>query len=72
MPRGKKVLAPAEELEIIYSKIADAEDEIKQLKARKKALEKVIEETEIRGLYDVIKKSGKTIEEVVDMIKPGE
>ena len=72
MPRGKKSYTPAEELEMINSKITAAEEEIKQLKSRKKDLEKIIEESEIRGLYDLVRKSGKTIVEVMDMIKPEE
>jgi len=72
MPRGKKAYTPAEELEMINSKITAAEEEIKQLKSRKKDLEKIIEESEIRGLYDLVRKSGKTIVEVMDMIKPEE
>lgn len=72
MPRGKKAYTPAEELEMIISKISAAEEELKQLKARKKELEKMIEETEIRELYELVKKSGKTAADVMDMIKPEE
>jgi len=70
MPRGRKVYAPAEELEMINSKIETTEEELKQLKARKKELEKIIDETEVRELYDVIKKSGKTVVEIMEIIKP--
>ena len=69
MARGKKKYTPTEELEMIGSKIEAAEAEIKQLKSRKKELEKSIQETDLRELYDIVKKSGKSIVEVLAMVE---
>ena len=54
-----------EELVFLESEIANTEETLKQLKSRKKELEKVKEQEELKALYDAIKGSGKTVEEVI-------
>ncbi|HJB92111.1 MAG TPA: flagellar export protein FliJ [Candidatus Eisenbergiella merdigallinarum] len=65
MARRKKNMTYEEELVFLESEIANTEETLKQLKSRKKELEKVKEQEELKALYDAIKGSGKTVEEVI-------
>ena len=68
MPRRKKNMTYAEEMVFLDNEIAKTEETLKQLKARRKELDKVKEQEDIKALYDAIKGSGKTVEEVISTL----
>ena len=68
MPRRKKNMTYAEEMAFLDNEIAKTEEVLKQLKTRRKELEKVKEQEDIIALYDAIKGSGKTVEEVISTL----
>lgn len=70
MARGRKSYTPVEELEVVSYKIESTEQELKNLKSRKKEIEKLVRDEEISNLYDAVKQSGKSISEIVEMIIP--
>lgn len=57
-----------EELEFLTTEIAAREAEIKSMKARKKEIEKELEAAELQKLYEAIKQSGKTVEDVISAL----
>lgn len=69
MPRGiRKTMSTKEKLQQVTEAIAAKENEIKELRAEKKELEKKIKDEELADLYAIISNSGKTIEEVKEML----
>lgn len=58
----------AEEMVFLDNEIAKTEETLKQLKARRKELDKIKEQEDIKALYDAIKGSGKTVEEVISTL----
>ena len=68
MPRIKKNMPYAEEMVFLDNEIAKTEETLKQLKARRKELDKIKEQEDIKALYDAIKGSGKTVEEVISTL----
>lgn len=69
MPRRKKNLSFEEELQLLESEIAQAEDTLKQLKKRRREILQVKEEEDIKTLYVAIKESGKSIADVISTLK---
>ena len=68
MPRGKKNLTLDEQLTKISTEIENMEVSLKELKKTKKELEEQIEKARLSELNEIIKASGKSIEEVKEML----
>ncbi len=68
MPRGKKKPTPEERLVQIEDEIENLTERLAALKAEKKNAEKEAREKQIGELYDVVKASGKSIEEVKEIL----
>lgn len=68
MARGKKNLTLSEQLEMLNTQIESMESELKELKNKKKMVEKTIVEEEMGELHAAIKQSGKTVKEILEMI----
>ena len=68
MPRGKKNLTLDEQLAKISTEIENMEVSLKELKKTKKELEEQIEKARLSELNEIIKASGKSIEEVKEML----
>lgn len=70
MARGRKKALTDEELIVkLTEDIAQAEANLKELKAQKKAVEDRIKAVQLAELNDIIKESGKTFDEVREMLK---
>ena len=72
MPRGRKKkesLTIDQQIEKINAEIQELNDQIKEKKAVLKDLEKQKKEESFSTLVDAVKKSGKSIEEVLEMLK---
>lgn len=70
MARGRKKALTDEELVVkLTEDIAQAEANLKELKAQKKAVEDRIKAVQLAELNDIIKESGKTFDEVREMLK---
>lgn len=67
--RRKKSMTYEEELQYLDSEITAAEEKIKEMKARKKELAKEKEQQDLLKLSTAIKESGRSIEEVIALIK---
>ena len=65
MARRKKNMTYEEELQFVENEISKNEEHLKKLKARKKELGQKKEEEDLQLLYEAIKGSGKTVEEVI-------
>ena len=72
MPRGKKNLTLDEQLAKISAEIENMEVSLKELKKTKKELEEQIEQARLSELTEIIKASGKSIEEVKEMLSKWE
>lgn len=68
MARKKKNLTPEEELLGLVQEVEKCEDEIKRLSDRKKELKQLIEQKQMEALYQAVQSSGKSIQEVIDLI----
>lgn len=69
MARGrKKALSLDEQLEQIVNEIAEQEQNLKDLKSKKKEIEKEIKSQKNEELLALIQKSGKSIDEVRSLI----
>ena len=66
--RGKK-LTLEEELQAVITKIAETEEQLKDLKSEKKNIEAKIEEAELRALRDAIAAKGITVAEAIAKIE---
>ncbi len=71
MARGKKNLTLEEQLEQITSEIESMETSIKELKGRKKELEEQVKMNRLSELDELITTSGKSFEEVKELLKIG-
>lgn len=68
MARGKRGLSTAEQLEKINETIAVKEEELKSLKAQRKELEAQKKQEDLSELYELISASGKSMEEVKELL----
>ena len=69
MARGrKKALSLDEQLEQIVNEIAEQEQNLKDLKSKKKYIEKEIKNQKTEELLALIQESGKSIDEVRSLI----
>ena len=69
MARGrKKALSLDEQLEQIVNEIAEQEQNLKNLKSKKKEIEKEIKSQKNEELLALIQESGKSIDEVRNLI----
>lgn len=69
MARGrKKALSLDEQLEQIVNEIAEQEQNLKELKSKKKEIEKEIKVQKNEELLALIQESGKSIDEVRNLI----
>lgn len=69
MANHRKRMTISEQIEAINEEINAKELELNSLKAKKKELEKQKKTEEIEELYNLIAKSGKTVDEVKAMIE---
>ena len=68
MARGKRGLSTAEQIEKINEAIAVKEEELKSLKAQRKELEAQKKQEDLSELYGLISASGKSMEEVKELL----
>lgn len=68
MARGRKSLTPEENLERIIGLIKENEDAIKMLKAEKVQVEEEIKQKRLTELDALISESGKSFEEVKELL----
>lgn len=69
MARGrKKAASPEEQLQQIIEEISTKENELKELKVQKKELEEKIKNQKLEDLYSIIKESGKSLDEIKELI----
>lgn len=68
MARGKKNLTLDQQLEKITKEISDMENSLKAMKQTKKELEEQIHMHNIAELNELIKSSGKSIDEVKEFL----
>ncbi len=71
MARKKKNLTPEEELLELVQGVEKCENEIRRLTDRKKELKQLIEQKQMQALYQAVLQSGKSIQEVIDLINSG-
>lgn len=72
MPRGRKkrdVLSLDEQLTEVVEQIIVSEETLKKLKIKKREIEQQIEENKKEQLYRSVVKSGKTIDEILEVLK---
>ena len=69
MARNRRNITPEEQLEQLSVDIENMEETLKEMKRTKKELESQIKMNQLEELYDVITSSGKTIDEVKDMLQ---
>ena len=72
MPRGRKpkvALTLDQQIDVTKKEIVELEQKLKDKKALLKKLEERIDEEAKQKLVDAIEASGKTIEEVLEMLK---
>lgn len=75
MPRGRKKqenVSLEERLADVIAQIEKAEETIKDLRRQRKEIEKQIEEQKKEQLYKAVVDSGKTIEEVLEVLRRGD
>lgn len=68
MARRKTKLSIDEKIIDIRSQIEEKQNEIKSLKEQLKALESEKEKADLESLYAVLKESGKTVDDVRNML----
>lgn len=69
MAKMKKNLTLEEQLSMINTQIEKSEEQLKEYKRQKKELERAIKTEQLEQLYDIVTSSGKTIDEVKDIIE---
>ena len=72
MPRGRKkrdVLSLDDQLTEVVEQIIVSEETLKKLKIKKREIEQQIEENKKEQLYRAVVKSGKTIDEILEVLK---
>lgn len=68
MARKKSKLSIDEKIVEVMSQIEEKQNEIKSLKEQLKALESEKEKADLEALYAVLKESGKTVDDVRNML----
>ena len=68
MARGRKSHSLEEQLETVNENITITENSLKTLKGQKKELEEKIKQQRLDELYNIIQESGKTIDEVKNLV----
>lgn len=71
MPRGKKLTIEAK-IEAKQLEITQLTEKLKQVKDELKNLEKEKEDEDLKRLYDAVKSSGKTLDEVIALLQVDE
>lgn len=71
MPRGRKSYTLDEQLERTVNEIKECESRLQMLQDKKKKLEETIENHSLSELRDIIAASGKTVNEVKEMLMKG-
>lgn len=71
MPRGKK-LTIEKKIEAKQLEITQLTEKLKQVKDELKNLEKEKEDEDLKRLYDAVKSSGKTLDEVITLLQVDE
>ena len=69
--RRKKNMTIEEELAYLEADISKKEEELKGMKARRKELNQMKEEEDLKLLYEEIRASGKTVKEFMESMKKG-
>lgn len=72
MPRGRKKMEKItleEQLVLVDKEIEDTETSLKNLRLKRKDLKIKIEEQQKDELYRLVRNSGKSLEEVIAMLK---
>jgi septal ring factor EnvC (AmiA/AmiB activator) len=70
MPRGRrKASTPEEQLTNIITEIEQTENKLKDLKEKRKNLENQIEKQQLAEIRDLITESGKSVEQVKEMLQ---
>ena len=72
MARGRKSYTTEDKIELTQGKIVELTDELKSLKAELKELQAIKEQEDLRALKDLIAESGKSIDEVKEMLSANE
>lgn len=75
MARGRKKqvnLTLEEQLEAVNSEIAACEEQIKELKQKRKEIDKQIKEEKKEALYQAVVESGKSIEDILSNLSGNE
>ena len=67
--RRKKNMTIEEELAYLEADISKKEEELKGMKARRKELNQMKEEEDLKLLYEEIRASGKTVKEFMESMK---
>jgi hypothetical protein len=68
MPRGRRSYTLEEELEIMNNEIANTEEKLKQLKAKKVVLEERIKKANLEELDEIIKSKGLSFDQVRELL----
>lgn len=72
MARGKKKLTLEEQLEKITTEIENMKNSLKELEQTKKDLEEQIKMNRLLELDELIIKSGRTVEDIIEMLSSEE
>lgn len=72
MARGRKSYTTEEKIELVNALIAELTDKLKEAKAELKELEAIKEQEDLKALKDLIAESGKSIDEVKEMLNKTE
>ena len=72
MARGRKSYTTEEKIEITKAQIVEFTDKLKQAKAELKELESIKEQEDLIALKTLIDESGKSIDEVKEMLNVSE
>lgn len=67
--KRKKNLTTEEELMELGREVTECEDKIQKLTERKKELEQLIEQKKMEALHQAMVESGKSMEEVMSLIR---
>lgn len=71
MARRKSKNLSIEELDALRKEAVECDEKIKALSDRKKELKQLIEQKQMEALYQAVQRSGKSIQEVIDLINSG-
>ena len=71
MPKGKKITIE-DKIEAKTAEIANLTEKLKQAKEELKKLKKEKDDEDLKKIYDAVKSSGKTIDEVITLLQGNE